>query len=218
MKKLFILFVFSLFVVSCSTVNNYKYNVSMIKPIVSDSLRYKDDKIDVKFDAVTDNIKITLQNKSDKTLKINWDELSIVLFNIAGRVIHEGIPLIDRDKAQVPTIIPVNSIWIDKIVPVNNIYYVKAMKVGSIYTEGHYGLNPLFVQEKISAKSKKTDKTNNDWVNSLKGSTFFLHFPIYYGDEKIEYDYVFKINDIETTKSKFSPYGNIQKSKSKNRK
>jgi len=206
MKRIFILFVFSLLVVSCKTSDTpiytslYKYNVSLIEPIISDSLRYKDDKIDIKFTAVTNNIEINLTNKSDKGLKINWDEISIVLFNKAGRVIHQGVKLSEKEKVQVPTTIPMNAYWTDKLVPVNNIYYFNVMG-----RNGDWVIYPLFKQRETSTSKKK----NNDWINTMVGQTFSLYFPIHYGNETLEYNFIFKINGIEKQQ---------RISKSKNRK
>jgi len=184
-NKIIVLLSLGLLAVSCEPVATYKYDMSMVNPTISDNMEYKDDKIDISFSAITDNVNFNalgfkLVNETDKTLKINWDEVSFVLSGKAGRVIHKGVELRDKDKAQVPTIIPVNSYWSDFILPVNNIYVIS----------DSWNTYPI-----LRNNTGKFEK----WNNSIKGKTFSLYLPIYYGDEKIDYNFDFVIHGVTET-------------------
>jgi len=187
-NKIVVLLSLGLLAVSCAPVGNYKYDMSMVSPTISDNLEYKDDKIDISFSILKDNLyplnfnglRFKLINETDKILKINWDEVSIVLSGEAGRVIHNGVELRDKDKAQVPTIIPVNSYWSDFIIPVNNIYVIS----------DSWSISPI-----LKINTGNFEK----WNNSIKGKTFSLYLPVYYGDEKIDYNFDFVIHGVTET-------------------
>jgi len=188
-NKIIILLSLGLLAVSCGSVATYKYDISMVNPVISDSLEYKDDKIDISFSVLKDDLYplnfnglgFKLINETDKILKINWDEVSIVLSGKAGRVIHKGVELGNKDKAQVPTIIPVNSYWSDFIIPADNTYYTN---------DWGWRTYPI-----LKIKTMNFEK----WNNSIKGMTFSLYFPVYYGDEKIDYNFDFVIHGVTET-------------------
>jgi hypothetical protein len=73
----------------------------------------------------------TLQNKTDHSIKIIWDEAVYVDPNgSSGRVMHAGVKYIDRNNPQPPTVIVKNANIDDMIVPTDNIYYVSGQYGG----------------------------------------------------------------------------------------
>ena len=86
--------------------------------------RYEDDYIDITWTILADRFEFELKNKTDYTMKINWDEISFVTVQgDAKRVIHEGIKYTDRSKEQAIATIPRGSKIVDFLVPAENIYY-----------------------------------------------------------------------------------------------
>ena len=76
---------------------------------------------------------IKILNKTDKPIKILWDE-SVITDNWgrAVRALHSGIKFIHADQAQVPTVIPPYSEITDIMVPQTHIEYSNSWKITSL--------------------------------------------------------------------------------------
>lgn len=86
--------------------------------------KYEDDYIDIVWYVTKDRFNFELKNKTNHTMKINWDEVTYVdPFGGAKRVIHQGIKYIDRDKSQPSSTIPRGTRVTDCLIPSENIYY-----------------------------------------------------------------------------------------------
>ena len=88
--------------------------------------RYEDDYIDIVWFVEADRFNFSLRNKTEYTLRINWDDISCV--NVLGqvdRVIHSNIELLERGRQQPATNIPKGASLVDVLVPVDNIHQVE---------------------------------------------------------------------------------------------
>lgn len=67
-------------------------------------------------------VSLAIYNKTSYSIKILWDEACFVDVNgKSSRIVHTGVKYIDKNKPQVPTIIPRKGIKEDSIFPVDNI-------------------------------------------------------------------------------------------------
>lgn len=177
MKKIFLFLIFSCFLISCRLSTPYSVQYSMIKPIEKQTpIAYKDDKIDILFNIEKDGISFTLNNISNLPLKINWDEMSIVLDGKANRLMHKGVAYMDRSKSQVISVVPPNTTLEDIVIPTMNIHFVNTKNA-------FWDISPLY---KISMKN----------VSEMKGKKLSLYFPMIFNDEKIDYNFEFQIDKV----------------------
>ena len=66
----------------------------------------------------------SLKNKIDTPIQIDWDATSYVdPMNSAHRVMHDGVKYTDRDRPQVPSVIPLSASVQNVIVPIDDVEY-----------------------------------------------------------------------------------------------
>lgn len=163
---------------SCSlliTIPHYKWDISLQQPIPSDTLVYSDEFIKINFTVGEKQISFDMQNKTDKGMKINWDEISYISpTGMSMRIIHGGVRLIDRNAPQAPTIVPPNSRISDFIIPSENIYYVS----------GEYG------------GWRESDLFYNENKAIYEGKEFSVYMPLEIKSERKEYTFTFRINKV----------------------
>ncbi len=93
--------------------------------------RYEDDYIDIVWYVGYKEFNFLLTNKSDYTIKINWDDISYVDLNgTVGRVMHSGVKYIDRNNSQPSTSIPKKANISDILIPTNNVYFASGQYGG----------------------------------------------------------------------------------------
>lgn len=87
--------------------------------------RYSDDYIDIVWFVSSKHFNFELINKSNHTIKINWDDVSYVDVNgKTGRVMHAGVKYIDRNSSQPATSIPKKAKISDLLLPTDNVYLI----------------------------------------------------------------------------------------------
>jgi len=204
MKKIFLFFsllVILATLFSCSRVLSvYNWRFSLEKPEPSETaklspetLSYSDDSIDITFvlggvtEMVQDDIigiyaskdveqiAFDIQNKTDRGIKINWDDISIIYPDgTTSRVIHSGVKLIDKSNPQALTIVPPNARVNDILAPTDKI----------TSTSAGWQTAPLF--------------GGNDRL-FWNDKEFGVFFPLEIKGEKKEYTFKFKINVLKST-------------------
>lgn len=79
-------------------------------------------------------VAFSLQNHSNKLIKIIWDEAALVdCSGKSHRVMHEGVKYISRDQLQPPTMLPPGANIRDVIVPTSLVSYTSG-RYGGWYT------------------------------------------------------------------------------------
>lgn len=202
MKRLFIYLAAAMIALSgCSTTKYYlasNYKLDSIEssaaeaPVLAAASTYSDDLIDISLDYGEKTIAIVLSNKSNGSLKVLWDDASYIdQFGSAHRVIHTGTKLVDRDKAQVPSVVPKNSKLTDEVIPSDCIEWVSGTK----YTAGGWQSHPIsqmFIYETEEAAKNA----------SVDFKPVQLLLPIETNSERFEY--TFKFVSDKTNISSFS--------------
>lgn len=97
--------------------------------------QYEDSLINIIWIPYTDRFNFALQNKSNYTMKIIWDNAAFVdMDGKTERVSHLGVKYVDMNQSQPPTIIARNSRVEDSIIPVENVYYyINSWQHNNIY-------------------------------------------------------------------------------------
>ena len=85
---------------------------------------FEDDLIKIIWLCTSKSFNFKLENKSDSTIKILWDEASYIDENSSSnKIMHSGIKYIDAGKSQPPTIIIKGANLEDIIIPTNKVYF-----------------------------------------------------------------------------------------------
>ena len=143
---------------------------------------YEDELIKIVWVPLLTEFVFALENKSDNSIKIIWDEAAYVDENgYSGRVVHSGVKYKDRNNSQPPTVVVKNSKVDDMVVPTHNIYYENV---------GGWQIKPLFPNQ----------ATNQQELNALAqkyiGKTVKILLPLQIQETVNEYIFTFKIDNF----------------------
>ena len=93
--------------------------------------RYEDDYINIVWFVGYKQFDFSLTNKTDHTIKINWDDISYVDMNSnVGRMMHSGVKYTDRNNSQPATSIPRKASVTDILLPTDNVYWASGQYGG----------------------------------------------------------------------------------------
>lgn len=149
------------------------------EPAPPDSMKWQDDKIEISFSASSRRVKFDLKNKTPETIKIIWDEATMVVGGKAQKVIHSGVRYAERNESHPPAIIPPGASISDAAMPAENIYYREGWEEGSMFpTEG------------------KNTRESKAAMQGLKGQRFGLHLPIEFQGKIARYVFEFRVTDV----------------------
>ena len=150
--------------------------------------RYEDDYIDIVWYVGAKQFNFVLKNKSNHTIKINWDDISYVdIKGNTGRVMHAGVKYIDRNSSQPATSVPKGASLSDILLPVDNVYYVN----------GQYGgwreklLIPAYYQSKEAMAQE---------APTYVGKQMRILMPISIENVQNDYTFVFNIDELLSSK------------------
>ena len=143
---------------------------------------YEDDYIRIYWDVSSKYLRFNLRNKTNYTLKINWDDISYVdEYGFTGNIIHSGVKYVDKNKPQSSISVPRGASVCDVLVPVDNIVYV----------------NGQWIESELVKSSYK----NLEEFETLKERNVGLYiqilFPVLIENVQNDYIFNFKINDIK---------------------
>ena len=94
------------------------YQFSLVKPVLSQNLLYQEDGLAFAFAPGQSGIALTLENRTDKPVKIDWNQVTYIgIGGNASKVIHTGVRFIQADSPMPPTIIPPSAKITDVVVP-----------------------------------------------------------------------------------------------------
>ena len=145
---------------------------------------YEDSLISITWLPLSTQLSFSLNNKTDHSIKIIWDEAVFVdIDGSSGRVIHSGVRYIDRNSSQPATIVVKNGKIDDMVVPTDNIYYIS----------GQYGgwrTKPLFPNSATSEEELKS------LTQKYIGQTVKVLLPIEIQGTVNEYIFSFKVDDF----------------------
>ncbi len=142
--------------------------------------RYEDDFIDIIWYVSSKQFNFVLKNKSNHTIKINWDDISFVDYTgKVGRVMHAGVKYTDRNSSQPASTVPKNASIEDILLPTDNVYYVS----------GQYG---GWRERLLIPSIYQTPQAFAAEANDYVGKTMKILMPIMI--ENVQNDYTFEFN------------------------
>lgn len=145
---------------------------------------YEDELIKIVWLSLSTQFAFTLENKSDNSIKIIWDEAVYVDENgSSGRVMHSGVKYVDRSNPQPPTVVVKKAKVDDMVVPTDNIYYIS----------GQYGgwqTKPLFPNQAT------TQEELNALTQKYVGKTVKILLPLQIQETVNEYIFSFKVENF----------------------
>ena len=133
----------------------------------------------------------TLENKTNNSIKIIWDECAYINENGAtGRIMHSGVKYTDKNASQPPSVV-VRGARIDEIMlPTDNVYYIS----------GQYGgwrTKPLFTNR--ATTQADLDVTTKNTV----GKNVRILMPLQIKGVTNEYVFNFEITGFNQTSSPY---------------
>jgi hypothetical protein len=148
---------------------------------------FEDEMIKILWLPTSSKIAFLLENKTDYSIRIIWDEAAYVdENNHTHRIMHSGIRYIDRDSAKPPSVVVRKGKLDDVIIPSD---YV---------VSGTYGWREidLFPTEKMDVDPQQFLKESKEFI----GKKFQILLPIQIEDVTNDYIFTFKIDDVNLAK------------------
>lgn len=143
--------------------------------------KYEDDFIEISWYVNSKRFMFDLVNKTDYTIKINWDEVTYINPNgEAKRVIHEGVKYADRNETQAITTIPRGARISDFLIPSENIEYNTS--VGWV----EKNIIPVSFDSKAEAEAS---------LDRYKGKKLSVMMPLKIENVQNDYLFEFKVGD-----------------------
>ena len=142
--------------------------------------RYEDDYINIVWYVDSKRFYFDLTNKSEHTIKINWDDISYVDYSgKVGRVMHSGVKYTERNNSQPASTVPKGATLSDILIPTENVYFIS----------GQFG----GWREKYLIPCVYNDAATRDaQASSYVGKTMTIMMPIMI--ENVQNDYTFTFN------------------------
>lgn len=152
---------------------------------------YEDDFIAITWYVNSEQFNFTLKNKTQHTIKINWDDITYVNYNgYTERMMHSGVKYIERNASQPSTMIPRGATISDLLQPTDNVYWVDATR----YTSGGWRAKPLIPN--VYTSENPPAKVAASYV----GKTMSILMPIYIENVQNDYLFNFYINAYKVPK------------------
>lgn len=144
--------------------------------------RYEDDFIEIVWYVSTKQFNFELKNKSNHSLKVDWDDISFVdISKKAGRVMHAGVKYSEKNSSQPATTVPKGASISDILLPTENVYYIS----------GQYG---GWREKNLLPSFYKTQKDLNTGAPSYIGKKMTISMPIIIENVQNDYTFVFNVD------------------------
>lgn len=141
---------------------------------------YEDDFIAITWYVDSKQFNFTMKNKTQHTIKINWDDISYVDYNgQTGRVMHAGVKYTDKNASQPSSMIPKGATISDILLPTENVYFAS----------GQYG---GWREKALIPNTYSNNVTPATIAAKYVGKTMTILMPIYI--ENVQNDYIFNFN------------------------
>ena len=172
----------------------YLYSVDApagMPDVLIDTLQssYEDGILSVKWKYGLTQIGFELSNKSEKTIRIIWDDAAFIgIDGETNKVFHKGVKFVDRTNPQPPTAIYRNSVLSDLVSPSSYTKYESGPYSGGWVSDP---LIPAY-QGKFSNKI--------EYVSVFIGQTLRVVLPIKVDENLREYIFNFRTTFVDTSK------------------
>jgi len=162
---------------------------------------FEDDLVKVLWSVSSDEIAFTVQNKTDHSIKIPWDDAAFIDENGSShRVMHSGIKYNDRQQAQAPSIVVRKASLEDIVFPTDYVSWEE----GGRYTSGKWKQRSFYpdydYQNIYRSHEFNSFEEFDKAVKSKVGKTFQVLLPLQIEDVINDYIFSFKVDSVFTSK------------------
>lgn len=163
----------------------FSQDIQIVEGVTDDesvSYRFEDELMDVIWNVNDEVFAFAIENKSSYPITILWDD--VYYYDWQGnvhRVIHKNVMYSNSNLPQSPTVVCEDSTLAEYLLPTTNIHESTGVMNSS------YQIKSLFPGYMSQNKANKS---------AFKGQYVRIKFPVIVSNEKQEYVFVFKIEDI----------------------
>jgi hypothetical protein len=152
---------------------------------------FEDDMVKTLWIATSRHISFRVENKTDQSIKIPWDEAAYVDINgVSHRVLHSGVEFTDRDNPQPPSEIVRKGSIEDTVYPIDHF----------IWESGNWRVEPLFPDLDLHGGAFKGKFPSIGEVEkSMKrfiGAQVQVLLPLQIEETINDYVFTFRIDDV----------------------
>lgn len=162
-----------------------KYGETKVVKVEQEGLskyQYEDDYIKIFWYVSSTQFNFDLTNKSDYTMKLNWDDMAYVDEDgNTKRVMHSGVKYTDRNSSQPASILPKNASLSDVLLPTDNVYFVSG-------SYGGWRESSLFPRYSTNEEAQ---------ASPALGKKVRIIFPIVIQDVVNEYVFEFSVDSVK---------------------
>jgi hypothetical protein len=184
-----------------------RYGLQKVDAVTADDkykYSFEDDMVKILWFVGSRQIGFLIQNKTDYSVKIPWDEAAFVdESGRSHRVMHSGVKYTDRDKSQPPSVIVRKGSIEDIVFPTDYVSW----ESGSRYSAGSWDERPLFLNNDYHGEySKGKYSSFNDFKKAVQnniGKQIQVLLPLQIQD--VVNDYIFTFNVDAVTASTDNP-------------
>ena len=163
---------------------------------VDGNLKYffEDDLVRIAWLATSSSLSFLLENKTDHSLKIIWDEAAFVDENgVSHRVMHSGVKYTDRNSSQPPTVVVRKGRIDDVIVPTTYVYFDEGYYSKYYTRSAEWKEKPFFESIQYGGDPKVLERQMNNNV----GKTFQVLLPLEIQNVVNDYIFKFTVTSVE---------------------
>ena len=177
-----------------------RYGPQKVSSIATDQkykFAFEDNMVQILWLVSATNINFYIQNKTDYSIKIPWDEAAYVDENgRSHRVMHSGVKYTDRDKPQPPSIIVRKGSIEDIVYPTDYVSWSS----GTRYTSGRWIEKPLLLSLDFHGQYYKGSYSSltefEEAVNKNIGKRIQVLLPLQIQDVINDYIFTFTIDKV----------------------
>jgi hypothetical protein len=180
-----------------------RYGQQKIESITDPKYKYifEDDLVKVLWLANGRSIFFSIQNKTDHSIKIPWDEAAYIDTNGSShRVMHSGVKYTDRANPQAPSIIARKASIEDIVFPTDYVYWKERTPVFSAcWEEKPLLANHDFFEGKYVQSQYSSFEAFEQEAKSNVGKSFQVLMPLQIEDVVNDYIFTFVIDSVICT-------------------
>ena len=155
---------------------------------ILESYTFEDDYINISWSFDYSELDFELTNKTNKTIKVIWDDAAYVDENgNSSNIMHNGVKYTDRNESQKASVIIKKGKLNDAILPTSKAYYMPSTQ----YSAGGWNHSPLF--PRIVETSQDALKESCEGIIGLEVKVLL---PIEIDEVIYEYIFTFRVEDL----------------------
>lgn len=178
-----------------------RYGLQKVDAITTDAkykYSFEDDMVRILWSVGSRQISFLLQNKTDYSVKIPWDEAAFVdEVGRSHRVMHGGVKYTDKDKSQPPTIIVRKGSIEDIVFPTDYVSF----ESGTRYSVGSWVEKPLFLNHDYHGGTYSSLGDFKKTVSKNVGKQIQVLLPIQIQDVINDYIFIFNVDKVSVLSS-----------------